>query len=104
MIKKFFLFLGRMFQKINPIGILLALYFLIFAWFTVFGEMGLMEYHSLYTTRQEFEERINHTQMEIEKTREIRENIKNPRNMESIIRQELGYVKSNEVVFKLDLD
>ena len=88
-------------RKINPIGLLLVIYFMTFAWFTTFGEMGLMAYHSLYDTRHDFEEKIAAKKSEIADLQLEKENLKNPRYIESVIRKELGYVKADEVVFKI---
>lgn len=86
--------------ELNPIQWAMLGLFIAFCWFAVFGNQGLYMYFSLLSTKGELivEERRLHSRLE-ELHRE--ENLlHDPRYLETIIRQELGYIRPGEIIFQ----
>jgi len=71
-----------------------------FVWFMVFGDQGLYQLHKSYKIKAEMRRQIEDLNKKIGDLKKERELLKDPDHLESIVRQELGYVKPGEIVFQ----
>jgi cell division protein FtsB len=85
-------------ENIRPISIFLALIF--FLWFAVFGNHGLYHLHKSIKMRNSLKEEVGQLKNRIETLKNNKELLNDPSHLEMVIRQELGYVKQDEVVFQ----
>ena len=69
--------------------------------FTIFGDSGLYQLHSLYKSKHKIEYQINENKNKIEHLENEKIRLNNPTYLESIIRKELGYIKEGEVVYQI---
>ncbi|MBI2092866.1 MAG: septum formation initiator family protein [Deltaproteobacteria bacterium] len=85
-------------ENFRPILIFLAVVF--FLWFAIFGDHGLYHLHKSVKMRNKLKEEIVQLQNRIQTLKKNKELLNNPSHLEIIIRQELGYVKKDEVIFQ----
>ena len=81
-----------------------ALFFVVLAGiiaFTIFGDSGLYQLHSLYKSKHKLNYQINENRTKIELLENEKVRLNNPSYLESIIRKELGYIKEGEVVYQI---
>lgn len=92
----------RLLAEWNPLQWAMVVLFLAFCWFAVFGNQGLYTYYSLQTTKTALiaENEVLHARLEALKREEKR--LHDPRYLEIIIRQELGYIRPGEVVYQME--
>lgn len=69
--------------------------------FTIFGDSGLYQLHSLYKTKEKLTYHIKENQAKINLLENEKVRLTNPDYLESIIRKELGYIKKGEVVYQV---
>lgn len=86
----------------NPIQWVILLLFVAFCWFAVFGNQGLYTYYSLSTTKKNLILENGQLQARLEELKREEKLLHDPRYLETIIRQELGYIRPGEVVFQLE--
>lgn len=94
----------RRLKKINWSIVSHVLFFVILAGiiaFTIFGDSGLYQLHSLYKSKHKIEYQINENKNKIEHLENEKIRLNNPTYLESIIRKELGYIKEGEVVYQI---
>lgn len=85
-------------EHLLPIAICAAV--LSFLWFSIFGDQGLYHLHKANELSKELKKSIEHQKKKIEGLGNKKGLLNNPAHLELVIRQELGYVKSGEVVFQ----
>lgn len=86
----------------NPLQWAMLIVFLAFCWFAVFGNQGLYTYYKLLSTQERL---IAENQAMVARAGELRREEKllhDPRYLEIIIRQELGYIRPGEVVYQME--
>lgn len=71
-----------------------------FLWFAIFGDQGLYHLHKARELGKELKKNITDQKKKIEELGNKKGLLNNPAHLELVIRQELGYVKSGEVVFQ----
>ena len=89
-------------SELNPIQWGMCAVFILFCWFAVFGNQGLYTYYSLQTTKKSLiaENITLHARlMELQREEKL---LHEPRYLETIIRQELGYIRPGEVVYQME--
>ncbi len=70
-----------------------------FALFAVFGNQGLLKLHNMQKTESRLEEMLQDLQRNnAELTHEI-EKLQDKEYLESIVRQEMGFLRSDEVIY-----
>lgn len=84
----------------NPIQWIMMLFFVAFCWFVVFGNQGLYTYFSLLTTQKTLLEESRTLQAKADDMKREEKLLHDPRYLETIIRQELGYIRPGEVVYQ----
>lgn len=86
----------------NPIQWILMLLFLAFCWFVVFGNQGLYTYYSLRNTHENLISESKDMLARLEDLRREEKLLHDPLYIETIIRQELGYIRPGEVVYQME--
>lgn len=69
--------------------------------FTIMGDSGLYNLHSMYKTKKMLAHQINENKSKIIHLEKEKKKLAQPDYTETIIRNELGYIKDGEVVFKI---
>ncbi len=85
----------------NPIQWVMMLLFTAFCWFAVFGNQGLYTYYSLAATQKNLLLENEQLQARLTELRREERLLHNPRYLETVIRQELGYIRPGEVVYQV---
>lgn len=86
----------------NPIQWVMMLLFVAFCWFAVFGNQGLYTFYSLRATQQNLIAENGALKARAEELRREEKLLHDPRYLEIIIRQELGYIRPGEVVYQME--
>jgi len=99
-LKKIFTKTIAILKLLTPVRILVAVLVGAFFWFFVLGDQGLYQLRKLVSMKTDLATRqVDLTneleQLELEKTR-----LEDPKNLEMVIRKELGYIKPGEYVFQ----
>lgn len=84
----------------NPIQWIMMLLFMAFCWFAVFGNQGLYTFYSLSNTHKQLISERTEMQARLEDLKHEEKLLHDPRYIETIIRQELGYIRPGEVVYQ----
>jgi len=71
-----------------------------FVWLAIFGDQGLYQLHKTRHHLADLGKEAISLENTIKKLEEDKALLSNPKHLEWVIRQELGYVKSGEVVFQ----
>ena len=71
-----------------------------FTWFAIFGDQGLYQLHRTNRLKTQLKKDIVDLKEKITELKNKKELLNDPKHLELIIRQELGYVKPDEVVFQ----
>lgn len=67
--------------------------------YAAFGDKGLLHLHHLQLTEEKLATKVANLEAEnLRLEREIK-SLSNPRYLEKVARKELGYIRSNEVIF-----
>lgn len=69
--------------------------------FTIMGDSGLYQLHSLNKSKKMLRSQINETKQNIELLENEKVRLSNPDYLEAIIRQELGYIREGEVIYQM---
>lgn len=70
-----------------------------FALFAILGEQGLLKLHQLHQTEERLEEMITDINAENDALATEIALLKDPRYLEKVIRDELGYLRPDEVIY-----
>ncbi len=85
---------------LKPIHIIAAASLVVFFWFLVMGEQGLYKLRQLHELRDTLEENRQRLAQEIEMKASEKHMLEEPKNLEMIIRKELGYIRPGEMIFQ----
>lgn len=89
-----------LFRRENWRAIVIFAGLAVFTWFAVFGEQGLYQLHRTSRLKAQLKKDITSLKEKITELKKKKELLNDPRHLELTIRQELGYVKPDEVVFQ----
>lgn len=70
-----------------------------FALFAVFGDQGLLKLHQMSKNEQHLEQMMAEVEAENDSLAREIEQLKDPEYLEKVVRNELGYLRPNEVVY-----
>ncbi len=87
-------------EEWNPIQWVMLLFFVAFCWFVVFGNQGLYTYISLLNTQKSLNAEAHTLQAKADDMKREEKLLHDPRYLEIIIRQDLGYIRPGEVVYQ----
>lgn len=85
---------------INPISLIAIGLVGCFGWLMILGDQGLLNWARLLHTKTALLETERTLAGKLEGLEQERERLHDPRALEPIIRKELGYVRSDELVFQ----
>jgi cell division protein FtsB len=69
-------------------------------WFLVLGDQGIYQFRQLMEMKHRFLAERSKINEEIDSLTKEREMLRNPENLEMIIRSELGYIRPGEILFE----
>lgn len=88
-------------SAISPFHIGVAAIVIILSWYTIFGNQGLYRLYELKLENRRMKEEILNLKDEIKAREKQMALFSDPTYLETIVRQELGYVKPGEIIFQL---
>ncbi|MBI4237442.1 MAG: septum formation initiator family protein [Deltaproteobacteria bacterium] len=92
--------LGSWREWINPIPLAALALSLIFGWYIVFGDQGLVRLRQLRHTEGELRQRELALSSRLQTLAQEKVRLDDPDYLELIIRRELGYVRSGELIYQ----
>lgn len=93
--------LKNMFKKPFAIHLLYVALLVGIIVYTIFGDSGLYQLHSLRNTKSDLQFQIKENKTKIELLENEKTRLTNPEYLETIVRKELGYIKEGEVIYQL---
>ncbi len=73
----------------------------IFALFAVFGDQGMIKLHQMRQDKAQLEQGIQQIQEESDTVAHEIQNLKDKKYLEKVIREELGFLRPDEVIYYL---
>jgi len=80
------------------IGIITAV--LVFLWLLIFGDQGIYQLNRLTMMKKRLLYQNETLTKDIEKLSQEKTLLQDPKNLEPVIRKELGYIKPGEVIYQ----
>ncbi|MBI4211793.1 MAG: septum formation initiator family protein [Deltaproteobacteria bacterium] len=87
-------------QKLPMITVASVLGGLLFFWALVFGDQGVVKLFRLYQLKEHLLEEQSTLARELDRLNTEKAMLEEPRQMEMIVRQELGVIKPGEILFQ----
>ena len=88
------------FKIFTPLRVAIILGLGIFFWFLIFGEQGIIELNKLISMRKQLTEQKVTLDKDIKQLSQEKILLNNPKKLELVIRQELGFIKPGEVIYQ----
>jgi cell division protein FtsB len=85
---------------IRPIHLIAGIGLIVFFWFLIMGDQGLYSLRQLHELRDSLLTKRQRLTDDMEKMAKEKEMLEDPKNLEMIIRQELGYIRPGEVIYQ----
>jgi len=85
---------------VRPVHLLTAVGLVIFFWVLIMGDQGLYRLRQLHELRDDLEAGRQRLAHEIEAKASEKRMLEDPKNLEMIIRKELGYIRPGEIIFQ----
>ena len=85
---------------VTPARLVAAIAVIALFWFLVLGDQGIYQFRQLMEMKHRFKAERTRINEEIDELTGEREMLKDPENLETIIRSELGYIRPGEVLFE----
>jgi len=85
---------------IKPIHLIAVIGLIVFFWFLIMGDQGLYRLRQLYELRDTLKMKRQTLSGELENKTKEKEMLEDPKNLEMIIRQELGYIRPGEMIYQ----
>ncbi len=85
---------------ITPVRLVAAIAVIALFWFLILGDQGIYQFRRLMEMKQRLTAERSRINEEIDSLVREREILKDPANLESTIRSELGYIKPGETLFE----
>lgn len=89
-----------MISFIRPLHVLAAVGVIVFFWFLIMGDQGLYRLRQLYQLRTTLLGQRHKLARDIEEKDREKRMLEDPKNLEMIIRKELGYIRPGEIIFQ----
>ena len=95
--KRFFTSIFRVF---TPLRIGIALAVAVFLWLLIFGDRGIYQLNKLTLMKKRLLYQKETLTKDIERLTNEKALLQDPKNLEPVIRKELGYIKPGEVIYQ----
>jgi cell division protein FtsB len=95
--KRFFTSIFRVFTPLR-IGIVIAA--AVFIWLLIFGDQGIYQLNKLTLMKKRLLYQRETLTKDIERLTNEKALLQDPKNLEPVIRKELGYIKPGEVIYQ----
>jgi cell division protein FtsB len=92
--------ISRLRDIMSPIRLVVLLAVISLFWFLILGDDGIGQFRQLLEMKQRLTAERTAINTEIDRLTRERAMLKDPRNLEMIIRSELGYVRPGEILFE----
>lgn len=101
MMKKFFLnILNRLLSIFTPVRLVVVAIVVALFWFLAMGDQGIYQLRLLLEMKNKLTEERMTINDEIDRLTKERKLLSDPKNLELVIRKELGYIYPGEVIFE----
>ncbi|PIR26897.1 MAG: hypothetical protein COV43_00085 [Deltaproteobacteria bacterium CG11_big_fil_rev_8_21_14_0_20_42_23] len=84
----------------TPFRFFLSLGIAVFLWLSVFGDQGILQLERLKNIKNELQLKEKKLEAKVKELEEEQIILKDPKNLEMVIRTELGFTKPGEVIFQ----
>lgn len=87
-------------KVVTPARLVAAIAVIALFWFLVLGDQGIYQFRQLMEMKHRLTAKRSRINEEIDELTREREILKNPENLRTIIRSELGYIRPGEILFE----
>lgn len=88
------------FNTFTPIRIAVAVGAILFFAFLILGDQGVLELNKLVIMKKQLIQQKETLKSDIERLSKEKELLNNPKSLEFVIRNELGFIKPGEIIFQ----
>jgi cell division protein FtsB len=85
----------------TPLRLIILLGVGIFLAFLILGDQGVLQLNKLLVMKNDLTRQRDDLNADIERLTKEKELLHNPRNLELVIRKELGFIKPGEIVYQI---
>lgn len=85
---------------IRPVHIICVIALVVFLWMLVMGDQGLFRLGQLHELKTDLLNSRQRTSDEIDDKAHEEQLLQDPKNLEMIIRKELGYIRPGEIIYQ----
>ena len=92
--------LAHVLNILTPARLVVLLLAVFFFWFLAFGDQGIYKLRRLFEMKSNLNTKRKVLNDDIDNLIKEQKTLSDPKNLEMVIRKELGYVKPGEVIFE----
>ena len=90
----------RIRSVLTPVRAVVIIAVVALFWFLVLGDQGIYQFRQLMEMKHRYKAERSKINEEIDSLTKEQEMLRNPENLEMIIRSELGYIRPGEILFE----
>lgn len=88
------------FKVFTPLRIGIAIAVVVFLWALLFGDQGIYQLNKLSLMRRQLAHQRETLKTDAERLTREKTLLEDPKNLEPVIRKELGYIRPGEVIYQ----
>ena len=92
--------LKGVYNFIRPVHIIGAIALVVFLWMLIMGDQGLFRLGQLHQLKSDLLDGRQRISDEIDEKAHEKQLLQDPKNLEMIIRKELGYIRPGEIIYQ----
>ena len=93
-------FLRTVFAVFTPLRVGIILAVSVFLWFLLFGDQGIYQLNKLSRMKDKLANQKDTLKTDIDRLMREKTLLQDPKNLEPVIRRELGYIRPGEVIYQ----
>lgn len=93
-------FIKTTLEIFSPLRVGIILGIAVFLWFLLFGDQGIVELNKLSMMNKKLIYQKETLKTNIEKLTRDKASLSDPKNLEPVIRKELGYIRPGEILYQ----
>lgn len=87
-------------HHVTPIRLIVAAVVVVFFWFFILGDQGINRLRRLLEMKNQLTSERRELNDDIDRLAREKEMLSDPKNLEPVIRSELGYIRPGEILFE----
>lgn len=88
------------FKVFTPLRLAIIIGLGIFIWFLIFGDQGIIQLNKLIFMKKQLTGQRENLKKDMERLSHEKELLDNPKHLEWVIRNELGFIKPGEIIYQ----